>query len=394
MLTQHQLHWVNVLNDTSEEIPPFALLRVTGLEADTNAIKVAKPNASSDVTLMVNGPLAIPVGGYGSATEGSPVPIAYNILSGVPVEGEVWGSSAGSWLATKNRTGYTVRGVASGRVVVASRTMCCNEATGTGTGTGISENPCCPNPMSETLSLTLCDKTGLYTTFPDTITLTYNATYGWWEGTGTDTDLKSVVASLVCNGTTGCQQLSPSADFADPAEAFVDAQTVEYLSCDCNGFYLEANVSAGTGLIVKGTARFVITEVGSEPDCAVSTSAGTGTDAGVCTDATTLNISWVGSEECILHPSSPTTLDSDGSRFTALPDTIDVVLADDNTTVVYSLRYLFCTSDGWEAEFVGTVTTVETFPEYSIVVLSTDPLELRIYMLDGECMGGYFEVTE
>jgi len=54
-------------NTTAEEIPAFGVMRITGVEMrdDMAVVTIAKPNTSSD-PVLVNGPQAIPAGGYGS----------------------------------------------------------------------------------------------------------------------------------------------------------------------------------------------------------------------------------------------------------------------------------------------------------------------------------------
>jgi hypothetical protein len=54
-------------NTTAEEVPAFGVMRITGVEMrdDMAVVTVAKPNTSSD-PLLVNGPQAMPAGGYGS----------------------------------------------------------------------------------------------------------------------------------------------------------------------------------------------------------------------------------------------------------------------------------------------------------------------------------------
>jgi hypothetical protein len=54
-------------NTTAEEVPAFGVMRITGVEMrdDMAVVTIAKPNTSSD-PVLVNGPQAIPAGGYGS----------------------------------------------------------------------------------------------------------------------------------------------------------------------------------------------------------------------------------------------------------------------------------------------------------------------------------------
>jgi hypothetical protein len=54
-------------NTTAQEVPAFGVMRITGVEMrdDMAVVTIAKPNTSSD-PVLVNGPQAIPAGGYGS----------------------------------------------------------------------------------------------------------------------------------------------------------------------------------------------------------------------------------------------------------------------------------------------------------------------------------------
>jgi hypothetical protein len=54
-------------NTTAEEVPAFGVMRITGVEMrdDMAVVTIAKPSTSSD-PVLVNGPQAIPAGGYGS----------------------------------------------------------------------------------------------------------------------------------------------------------------------------------------------------------------------------------------------------------------------------------------------------------------------------------------
>jgi hypothetical protein len=56
-------------NTTAEEVPPFGVMRIVtpGVEMrdDMAVVTIAKPNTSGD-PVLVNGPQAIPAGGYGS----------------------------------------------------------------------------------------------------------------------------------------------------------------------------------------------------------------------------------------------------------------------------------------------------------------------------------------
>lgn len=102
------VRFVRVSNDSGEEIPPHALLRVTGTHEDGYPT-VGKPNADSLPGLLVNGMLPIPIGGTGVATYTEPFPVAYD-TSANPAVGETWGSANGSWLLTTGKSGWRIMG--------------------------------------------------------------------------------------------------------------------------------------------------------------------------------------------------------------------------------------------------------------------------------------------
>lgn len=99
---------LRVSNAAAEVIPPHALLRVTGNDAD-GLLTVAKPNADSLPYLLVNGPLPIAVGATGLATFDEPTPVSYDDAH-TPAAGDTWGSANGSWLLTHGKTGWRVMG--------------------------------------------------------------------------------------------------------------------------------------------------------------------------------------------------------------------------------------------------------------------------------------------
>lgn len=101
-----QLHWEKVKNAGSTEIPAHGLMRVTGEDEASGALTVDQPNADHQADVLVNGPLAIPVGGFGIGTMGSPVLLAYEMANGSPAIGGSVGVAGGSWKAKKHYIGF------------------------------------------------------------------------------------------------------------------------------------------------------------------------------------------------------------------------------------------------------------------------------------------------
>ena len=111
------LRWEAVKNTSGEVCPAFGLLAVTGTEmrGDTYkrpVITCTKPSTTFYIEYMVNGPTAIPAGGYGRATrDASTIWIKYD--SGTPANGEGWGPKPGQWTASKGFPGILVKGIQS-----------------------------------------------------------------------------------------------------------------------------------------------------------------------------------------------------------------------------------------------------------------------------------------
>lgn len=111
-----RLRWLAVQNDTSEAVPAFAAMRVTGEQAD-GAFTVDKPNRDGQTDLLFNGPLDIPAGLAGQGYRELPASALYEPGDGAPAAGEVWGAQAGNWRLRKGRPGFVVLGGADGTTV-------------------------------------------------------------------------------------------------------------------------------------------------------------------------------------------------------------------------------------------------------------------------------------
>lgn len=102
--------YLRVKNTTSEEIPPFAAMRMTGVTL--GVIDVAKPDTDSETsTILFNGPVKIAAGTEGVGTRTFPLTAAYDTGDGTPaVEGK-WGAASGSWKLRSAKKGYMFIGV-------------------------------------------------------------------------------------------------------------------------------------------------------------------------------------------------------------------------------------------------------------------------------------------
>jgi hypothetical protein len=108
-----QMRWRECRNDSGEEVPAFAVLRVTGSTTVRQqlVLTVSKPNAYGSQGLhAVNGPQAIASGKSGVCTFSSPAPVLYDTGDGTPAVGERWGPRDSSWKLRKNTGGFQISG--------------------------------------------------------------------------------------------------------------------------------------------------------------------------------------------------------------------------------------------------------------------------------------------
>jgi hypothetical protein len=118
----NSIRWLSFRNDAGEPIPPFAVLRPTGVVTVQGqaVLTVARPNADGGSFYFFNGPFAVDAGGFGSCTGDFPCFAAYDTAD-VPALGQQWGAKNGSWLLEKGHTGYKIIGGAiDGRVEIVS----------------------------------------------------------------------------------------------------------------------------------------------------------------------------------------------------------------------------------------------------------------------------------
>lgn len=107
------VRWLSFRNDASEAVPPFGVLRITGVETNLipqNAVLLAaKPNADNGTQYVFNGPTPVEPGGFGSCTVDFPLFAAFDD-SEAPEVGDEWGAQNDSWLLHKGKTGYKING--------------------------------------------------------------------------------------------------------------------------------------------------------------------------------------------------------------------------------------------------------------------------------------------
>lgn len=107
------IRWLPVVNTGSAPIPPYAVMRVSGIDSTTGYYQVGQPNADSMTEILINGPSAIPGSAEGQGHRSDPCTVLYETIDGTPAVGEDWGTESGSWKLRKDKTGFRVLGVPS-----------------------------------------------------------------------------------------------------------------------------------------------------------------------------------------------------------------------------------------------------------------------------------------
>lgn len=109
-----RIQWFPFRNDNAGTIPAFGVMRITGVEErHGNALyTVDKPSTTFQRLYMINGPLDVPAGGYGSGT----FDVAYALCSSSasPAYGESWGAKHDEWKLFEHRPGFFVLGGKTG----------------------------------------------------------------------------------------------------------------------------------------------------------------------------------------------------------------------------------------------------------------------------------------
>lgn len=125
----NRIVWEEFYNESGEQIPAFACMRITGMMTlgGRNIVKVAKPNTyGSQYMHRLNGPLPVEIGKYGICTRSAGAAALYDTADGTPAFGERWGPRDATWKLKKNTGGWMVMGNAdatNGVVIVQQAPM-------------------------------------------------------------------------------------------------------------------------------------------------------------------------------------------------------------------------------------------------------------------------------
>lgn len=123
-----RIRWMPCQNLTGNDIPGFAVMRVTGIADPTTTdneyvLQVDQPN-SSPAPYCVNGPQVIKAQsgstpGWGICSFDFPNFALYDSTSGTPAVNDGWGPKSGSWKLVKGQSGFNVfNQPTEGRVLV------------------------------------------------------------------------------------------------------------------------------------------------------------------------------------------------------------------------------------------------------------------------------------
>lgn len=112
---------VTVYNDSGEDVPPFAAMRLSGLN-DDGLIKIDKPDADSTIDVVFNGPGVLEAEGVGTAfVVNGPLRVVTHDSDDAPAAGDEYGTEASGWYLRKGHYGFRILGVIDGydRIAVA-----------------------------------------------------------------------------------------------------------------------------------------------------------------------------------------------------------------------------------------------------------------------------------
>lgn len=122
------MHWREFRNDSGEEIPAFACMRITGAEVVSTGrvtLTVGKPNTfGAQYNHVFNGPLKVANGKYGLCTRSDGAAALYDSADGTPAFGESWGPRDATWKLKKNTGGFLIEIVTNSNDKIAAVKSC------------------------------------------------------------------------------------------------------------------------------------------------------------------------------------------------------------------------------------------------------------------------------
>lgn len=127
-----KLRWIPVKNGSGEVIPPYAAMEPFSLSREDNGVSfvVMKPYKNDSASALLNGGMAIPIGGYGFGTYGWPTIAKYS--GAVAANQDSIGTSAGLWELCPGYEGFIVWGQRDDDTYVVQRDVTCRSAVAGG----------------------------------------------------------------------------------------------------------------------------------------------------------------------------------------------------------------------------------------------------------------------
>lgn len=101
-IREDNMQWEPFRNDSGEEVPAYALMKVTGAakSGTTRMLLVDQPD-EVEGEYVANGPSSVPDGKFGRCGRGLAKRVLFDNAE-TPANGEVWGAKNNSWKLTKN----------------------------------------------------------------------------------------------------------------------------------------------------------------------------------------------------------------------------------------------------------------------------------------------------
>lgn len=108
---ESDIRWWPVRNTSSEDVPPYGIMRATGSETKNGrtVYTIAKPNTTfGRFNYLINGPFVIKAGKYGSGTQDTAYALCSSSAS--PVLEQSWGVKPDEWKLFQHRPGFYMLG--------------------------------------------------------------------------------------------------------------------------------------------------------------------------------------------------------------------------------------------------------------------------------------------
>ncbi len=103
-------HWDEFVNNSGQEIPPFAVMKCTGVvvvEPGRVALMMDQPDAFGCWgQCFYNNLVSVADGNYGAAGRSNVMAMLYDSGDGTPAYGDMWGPQSGTWKLKKNTGGF------------------------------------------------------------------------------------------------------------------------------------------------------------------------------------------------------------------------------------------------------------------------------------------------